>query len=39
MKKINLSIVIPSYNEEESLPILIKSIHDKLKNKRFKEKI
>ena len=33
MKKINLSIVIPSYNEEESLPILIKSIHDKLKNK------
>ena len=33
MKKIDLSIVIPSYNEEESLPILIKSIHDKLKNK------
>ena len=33
MKKIDLSIVIPSFNEEESLPILIKSIHDKLKNK------
>ena len=33
MKKIDLSIVIPSYDEEDSLPILIKSIHDKLKNK------
>jgi len=28
-----LSIVIPSYDEEDSLPILIKSINEKLKNK------
>ena len=33
MKKIDLSIVIPSYDEEDSLPILIKSINEKLKNK------
>ena len=33
MKKIDLSIVIPSYDEEESLPILVKSIHEKLKQK------
>ena len=33
MRKIDLSIVIPSYDEEDSLPILIKSINEKLKNK------
>ena len=33
MKKIDLSIVIPSYDEEESLPILVKSIYEKLKQK------
>ena len=30
MNKIDLSIIIPSYDEEESLPILIKSIYEKL---------
>ena len=35
MGNIDLSIVIPSFDEEESLPILVKSIHKNLQNQNI----
>ena len=35
MEKIDLSIVIPSFDEEDSLPILVKKIYRNLENRNI----